>query len=81
MSRDVNHIFEKLRSGVVPQRSLEAFAVGIEKNRGEISRVLDLATKGEGVFKFLRGGYGCGKTFMSQLALLDAHARNFAGTL
>ena len=79
MSRDVDHIFEKLRSGVVPQRGLEAFAVGIERNRGEISRVLDLASKGEGVYKFLRGGYGCGKTFMSQLALLDAHSRNFAG--
>lgn len=76
--RDREHIFERLRSGVVPERGLEAFAVGIERQRGEIGRQLDRAADGEGVFKFLRGGYGCGKTFMARLALLDAQARNFA---
>jgi hypothetical protein len=76
--RDREHIFERLRSGVVPERGLEAFAVGIEKQRAEIGRLLDLASAGEGVFKFLRGGYGCGKTFMARLALLDAQARGFA---
>lgn len=76
--RDREHIFERLRSGVVPERGLEAFAVGIEKQRAEIVRLLDLAKSGEGVFKFLRGGYGCGKTFMARLAALDAQARGFA---
>lgn len=46
--------------------------------RAEIHRQLDLAEAGEGVFKFLRGGYGCGKTFMARLALLDAQTRGFA---
>ena len=41
-------------------------------------RLLALAESGEGVFKFLRGGYGCGKTFMARLAVLDAQARGFA---
>src|SRR6266508_3878465 len=76
--RDVNHIFERLRSGVVPERGLDAFAVGIERQRGELGRLLDLAEAKEGVFKFLRGGYGCGKTFMARLAVLDAQARGFA---
>src|SRR5689334_14897642 len=76
--RDVEHIFERLRSGVVPERGLEAFAVGIERQRAEIGRLLDLAAAGEGVFKFLRGGYGCGKTFCARLAVLDAQARGFA---
>jgi len=76
--RDREHIFERLRSGVVPERGLEAFAVGIERQRAEIARQLDLAASGEGVFKFLRGGYGCGKTFMARLALLDAQAKGFA---
>ena len=76
--RDREHIFERVRSGVVPERGLEAFAVGIERQRAEISRVLDLAAANEGVFKFLRGGYGCGKTFMARLALLDAQAKGFA---
>jgi hypothetical protein len=76
--RDIEHIFERLRSGVVPERGLEAFAVGIDRSRGEMQRQLDLAGNNEGVFKFLRGGYGCGKTFMARLALLDAQAQGFA---
>jgi hypothetical protein len=76
--RDREHIFERLRSGVVPERGLEAFAVGIDRQRAELNRLLDLAASGEGVFKFLRGGYGCGKTFMARLALHDAQAKGFA---
>lgn len=76
--RDREHIFERLRSGVVPERGLDAFAVGIDRQRAEIGRLLDLAANAEGVFKFLRGGYGCGKTFMARLALADAQAKGFA---
>jgi hypothetical protein len=36
--RDIEHIFERLRSGVVPERGLEAFAVGIDRARCEIGR-------------------------------------------
>lgn len=75
--RDSDHVFERLRAGVVPERALETFAVGIERPRAEIGRMLDLAQAGEGVFKFLRGGYGCGKTFMARLAVADAQQRNF----
>src|SRR5438477_10253850 len=77
-TRDVEHIFEALRKGLVPERGIDAFAVGIEKQRGEVHRQLDMAASGEGTIKFLRGGYGCGKTFMARLAVLDAQARGFA---
>lgn len=77
-TRDVEHVFEALRKGLVPERGIDAFAVGVDKQRGEIHRQLDLAKSGEGTIKFLRGGYGCGKTFMARLAILDAQARNFA---
>ncbi len=76
--RQVTHIFEALRSGLVPQRGIESFAVGIDRQRDELHRQLDLAEAGEGNIKFLRGGYGCGKTLMARLALLDAQQRNFA---
>lgn len=76
--RDVEHVFESLRKGLVPERGIDAFAVGIEKQRGELHRQFDLAKNGEGTIKFLRGGYGCGKTFMARLALLDAQAQKFA---
>lgn len=76
--RDVEHVFESLRKGLVPERGLDAFAVGIEKQRGELHRQLELASSGEGSIKFLRGGYGCGKTFMARLAIADAQFRRFA---
>lgn len=76
--RDVRHVFEALRKGLVPERGIDAFAVGIEPQRRELRRQLELARDNEGSIKFLRGGYGCGKTFMSRLALLDAQAHGFA---
>ncbi len=77
-SRDVEHVFEQLRKGLVPERGIDTFAVGIEKQRGEVHRQLELLAAGEGSIKFLRGGYGCGKTFMARLAILDAQDRGFA---
>ena len=76
--RDVEHIFESLRKGLVPERGVEAFAQGIDRQRKEIERQLELAASGEGTIKFLRGGYGCGKTFMARLTILDAQAQGFA---
>lgn len=77
-TREVKHIFESLRKGLVPERGIDAFAEGTERPRGELRRQLDLAKSGEGTIKFLRGGYGCGKTFMSRVAVLDAQAEGFA---
>lgn len=76
--RDTEHVFEQLRKGLVPERGVDAFAVGIEKQRAEIHRQFEIVEGGEGSIKFLRGGYGCGKTFLSRLAILDAQARGFA---
>lgn len=75
---EIEHIFERLRSGTVPEKGLDKFAVGIDKPLNEIRRQLNLISTGEGTFKFLRGGYGCGKTFMSQYTLLEALKENFA---
>jgi hypothetical protein len=77
-SRDIAHIFESLRKGLVPERGIDAFAVGTEQRRAEIHRQLELAKDGEGGIKFLRGGYGCGKTFTARMALLDAQKQGFA---
>lgn len=75
---ELDHVFERLRSGLVPERGLEAFAVGIDRPLDEIRRQLQLARQGEGPTKFLRGGYGCGKTFMARLATLEAQKQGFA---
>lgn len=76
--RESERVFQALRSGTVPDCGLDAFAVGIEKQRAEIGRLLDMAQSGDGVFKCLRGGYGCGKTFTARLSVLDAQSRGFA---
>lgn len=76
-TKHAKHVFEQLRHGTVPDRGLEAFAVGIDTQRKELKRLLNNAAAGEGLVKFLRGGYGCGKTFMSNLAVHDAKAADF----
>ncbi len=75
--KDAEHVFEALRGGTVPDRGIEAFAVGIDPQRRELNRMLTIASQGDGAVKFLRGGYGCGKTFMSNLAMHDAKEKNF----
>lgn len=76
--QDIDHIFEKLRYGLVPERGLDTFAEGIERQRNEIHRLFGMAEHGEGLIKFLRAPYGGGKSFMARLATLDAQAQNFA---
>ena len=67
--RDIEHVIERLSGGTVPERGLEALAVGIERERGELQRQLERTKEGEGGVKFLRGGYGCGKTFLARLTV------------
>lgn len=74
---DAKHIFNQLRGGLVPERGLDAFAVGVDKPRDELRRQLELVQDGNGSVKFLRGGYGCGKTFIARLAIAEAQARKF----
>jgi hypothetical protein len=76
--RDARHVIQRLRDGLVPERGLDAFAVGIERRRDEMHRMLEMAADGEGLVKFLRGGYGCGKTFLARLTALDARQKGFA---
>jgi hypothetical protein len=74
---DAKHIFNQLRTGLVPERGLDAFAVGVDKPRDELRRQLELVQEGSGSIKFLRGGYGCGKTFIARLAIAEAQSKNF----
>jgi hypothetical protein len=76
--QEIDHVFECLRGGMVPEKGLKTFAVGIEDALEEIHRQMRMVRAGEGRYKFLRGGYGSGKTFLSQLALLEALDNEFA---
>lgn len=52
-----------LRRGTVPQRGLDALAVGTERYGDALDRELGIVAGGGAVFKAIRGDYGSGKTF------------------
>lgn len=79
LSRPVaRDIINALRSGTVPETGLEFLAVGLERQLSTISSQLKHVTTGRGGFKFIRGAYGAGKTFISALVLDEALQRGFA---
>ncbi len=71
-------IIAALRSGTVPRRGLEQFAVGLERFEEAIDEELGRAALGEGVFKAVRGDYGAGKTFFSRWIQHRAQKMGFA---
>jgi hypothetical protein len=68
-----DEILAALRRGTVPQRSLDAFAVGLDRYGSVIGEELERVRTGAGVFKCVRGEYGAGKTFFARW--LQEHAR------
>lgn len=71
-------IVDALRRGTVPQRSLDTFAVGLDRFQDAIDRELDLVGAGGSVFKAVRGEYGSGKTFFARWLQERAKQRGFA---
>jgi adenosylhomocysteinase len=71
-------IINALRRGTVPQVGLEYLAVGLDREVQTISAQLQHVATGRGDFKFVRGAYGAGKTFLSALAIEEALGLNFA---
>lgn len=71
-------VMEALRRGVVPRRGLDLFAVGVERFEGPLREELDGAAAGRGVFKAIRGEFGCGKSFLSRWFQQQAMRRGFA---
>jgi bacteriophage exclusion system BrxC/D-like protein len=73
-----NEIVAALRRGTVPQRSLDAFAVGLSRFEQALDEELLRAKKGKGEFKAVRGEYGSGKTFFSRWLQDRARQHGFA---
>src|SRR5687768_17241420 len=68
-----HEILDALRRGTVPQHSLDAFAVGLDRFRVAVDEELGRVRAGGSVFKAVRGEYGAGKTFFARW--LQEHAR------
>ena len=75
-----NEIVDALRRGTVPSRSLDAFAIGVERFQAAIDAELDQVAVGQGMFKAVRGEYGSGKTFFGRWLQERARQRGFAVT-
>lgn len=59
-------VIEALRRGTVPRRGLDLFAVGTERITDTLAEELARVATGGGVFKALRGDFGCGKSFTAR---------------
>jgi hypothetical protein len=71
-------IVEALRRGTVPQNSLDAFAVGLERFEPALDEELHRVRAGGSCFKAIRGEYGCGKTFFARWMCDRARKMGFA---
>ena len=71
-------IIKALRRGTVPQAGLEYLAVGLDRQLRAAAAQLRHVATGRGDFKFVRGAYGAGKTFLSALTLEEALQQGFA---
>ncbi len=71
-------IIDALRRGTVPMRSLDAFAVGLDRFQNAIDDELSVVRTGGSVFKAVRGEYGSGKTFFARWLQERARQSGFA---
>jgi hypothetical protein len=73
-------IVDALRRGTVPQASLDAFAVGLERFEPALDEELAKVKAGGSVFKAVRGEYGSGKTFFTRWLAERSRKLGFAAS-
>ena len=73
-------IIDALRRGSVPRRSLDAFAVGLERFAGALDEELARTVGSGAVFKAVRGEYRTGKTFFARWLQERAKRAGFAAS-
>jgi hypothetical protein len=71
-------LVDALRQGVVPEKHLDKLCVGQEAVRKHLVELLDHVRTGRSEFKFVRGPYGSGKTFLCSWLREQAYHAEFA---
>lgn len=61
---EARDVINALRQGVVPEKGLNLLATGQENTRDHLMDLLEEIHNGKSAFKFIRGPYGAGKTFL-----------------
>jgi hypothetical protein len=74
----VDEVIGALRRGTVPESGLDLLAVGLEGFEPTLTEELEAIRTGRGLFKAVRGEYGCGKTFFGRWLQEHARTRGFA---
>lgn len=74
---DAEHVIQALRLGTVPQRGLQLYSVGNEREYAVLQDELQTVVSGHSRLKAIRGGYGSGKTFITSRLAEDALAARF----
>lgn len=62
--RSARDVIDALRQGVVPDKNLDLLVIGQTKPRQHLKELLEEARNSKSPFKFIRGPYGAGKTFL-----------------
>jgi hypothetical protein len=62
--KSARDIIDALRQGVVPERHLDRLIIGQENARAHLIELVEAAKQGDCNFKFIRGPYGAGKSFL-----------------
>ncbi len=73
-------LLDALRRGTVPSSNLDALAVGLEAFEPAIREDLSAVRGDRGLFKAVRGEYGCGKTFFARWLEEAARRDGFAAS-
>jgi len=63
--RAARDVIDALRQGVVPEKNLDFIIIGQTKARAHLKELLTEVRNNKSPFKFIRGPYGAGKTFLS----------------
>ena len=61
----------------VPQKGLEHFAVGLDDPMRALRNKLEQCAQGGSGYKFIRGPYGAGKTFLASLVGSEAFDKKY----
>lgn len=72
-----DELLDALRRGTVPANSLDVLAVGLDPLAPTLEHELSNVATGRGVFKAVRGDYGCGKTFFARWLQETARRQGF----
>jgi len=76
--RAARDVIDALRQGVVPENNINLIVIGHNKERTHLKELLLEVKNSKSQFKFIRGPYGSGKTFLSSWLREDALNTDFA---